>query len=201
MCAASVCPAMLTRARSASRARHTGTFLPVPPQYCIDCLPGGDGVPIQRVLVPLVYAVMHTALLSLGLLPIPMCRGLLRDLLGSQDRRGWFPVEDGVWMHKVFGAAMLGALLLAPLLWLVAMGASCLGTATDSELARAKACTAFAPPIVDAVEGPIPEANNVSLKVQSPAAPQAARAALELCCDPMRRGPALTSCSFGKRCR
>jgi hypothetical protein len=36
---------------------------------------------------------------------------------------------------------------------------------TSQELARAKACTAFAPPIIDAKKGPIPRANNVSKQV------------------------------------
>ena len=135
---------------------------------------------------------------------------------------GWFPVEDSVWLHRMLGTAMLTALFVAPLLWIIAMGASCYGTATDSvsdlfcimgpiyysqrrdlkhqplpariiptviictaipihthaqaahastqlmkqfhtqELAQAKACTAFAPPIIDAKKEPLPQANNVS---------------------------------------
>mmetsp|Transcript_7628 Transcript_7628/g.22533 ORF Transcript_7628/g.22533 Transcript_7628/m.22533 type:complete len:1268 (+) Transcript_7628:318-4121(+) len=146
-----------------------GTFLPVPPQYCIDCLPGGEGVEIQRALVPIVYAIMHTAMLSLCLLPIPLCRGLLRDFTNAgANARGVFPIEDAVWIHKLFGVLMLLGLFIAPFFWLIAMGSSCMGTATDNDLAIAKACSAFNPFVVDAKAGPIPPANNVSQHVIMP---------------------------------
>eukprot|EP00038_Savillea_parva_P028434 m.65060 g.65060 ORF g.65060 m.65060 type:complete len:1150 (-) comp8265_c0_seq1:59-3508(-) len=143
------------------------TFLPLPPQYCLDCLPDGDGVPIQKVMIPMVFGIMHTALLSLGLLPIPLCRGLLRDFASSNEYRAWFPVEDNVGLHRLFGYLMLGALLFAPFLWLIAMGASCLGSATDNAKAQELACTAFAPLILDAVEGPLPINQDVNPRVIS----------------------------------
>jgi hypothetical protein len=52
---------------------------------------------------------------------------------------------------------MIGAIFTAPLLWIIAMGSTCYGTATDSEKAQNLACLAFwIPTIVDAKEGPIP---------------------------------------------
>jgi len=144
------------------------TFLPLPPQYCFDCLEGGEGVEIQIYLIPFVFAVMHTALLSLGLLPIPLCRGLLRDFWNSDANRAFFPVEDNVWLHKLFGTLFLLALIVGPLLWLIAMGSSCLGTATSDPLAQKLACTAFAPLIIDAVEGPLPVNKDVNPNVLNP---------------------------------
>jgi NAD(P)H-flavin reductase len=143
-----------------------GTFLPVPPQYCIDCLSGGEGVPIQKALVPLVYGFMHMAMLSLCLLPLPLCRGMLRDLRADgPNSRGIVPVEDALWLHKLFGVLFLTFLILGPFLWLIAMGSTCLGTSTDEQVAIVKACSAFNPFVFDAKAGPIPPANNVSQHV------------------------------------
>lgn len=143
-----------------------GTFLPVPPQYCIDCFQDGSGVEIQRILVPLLYGVMHTAMLSLCLMPIPLCKGLLRDFTNAGPTcRGIFPIEDSVWLHKSFGVLMIGALFVGAMLWLIAMGSTCAGLSTDNEKAIKLACTAFAPPIFDARAGPIGKTNNVSQHV------------------------------------
>lgn len=146
-----------------------GTFLAIPPQYCIDCFEDGSGVTIQRILVPLIYGVMHTAMLSLGLMPIPLCKGLLRDFTNAaRSSRGCFPIEDSVWLHKVFGALMIGALFIGATLWLIAMGSTCTGFATDDQTAIDLACTAFAPVIFDAKAGPIPQVNNVSTFIMMP---------------------------------
>jgi len=140
-----------------------GTLLPVPPSYCLDCLPGGDGVPIQRIMVPMIYAVMHGSMLSLVLLPVPMWRGTLRWLtLATPNNRGLFPVEDAVWLHKLFGVLMLVGLFLAGLFWLSAMGSTCMATATSEPVAIRRACQAFSPDVVDAKKGPIPQTNSVS---------------------------------------
>lgn len=44
-------------------------FLKVPPQYNF-----GQSQ-LQSMAIPIVYGIMHSALLSLGLMPIPMCKG------------------------------------------------------------------------------------------------------------------------------
>eukprot|EP00035_Acanthoeca_spectabilis_P001238 m.78682 g.78682 ORF g.78682 m.78682 type:complete len:661 (-) comp10733_c0_seq2:1428-3410(-) len=146
-----------------------GTFFPIPPQYCIDCFDDGGGVEIQRIIVPLLFGVMHTAMLSLCLMPLPLCKGLLRDFTNAGDTcRGLFPIEDSVWLHKVFGVLMIGALFLGAALWLIAMGTTCAGYTTDNQKAIDLACTAFAPVVFDAKAEPVLQANNVSTHVIMP---------------------------------
>ena len=69
----------------------------------------------------------HTLSVIIHTFPLHMCCSVVLRVSG-----GWFPVEDSVWLHRMLGTAMLTALFVAPLLWIIAMGASCYGTATDS---------------------------------------------------------------------
>ena len=50
-------------------------ILDVPPQYDL------ENVPLQRVFVPMIYGIMHTALYCLGWIPVAMMRGFQRDLV------------------------------------------------------------------------------------------------------------------------
>eukprot|EP00041_Stephanoeca_diplocostata_P037456 m.1419500 g.1419500 ORF g.1419500 m.1419500 type:complete len:912 (-) comp25040_c1_seq2:1340-4075(-) len=130
---------------------YFGSFLPVPPQYDV------DNVPIQRSLLPVIYGVMHTALFSLGLLPVAMCRGMHRDLMNWSPNVlcAWIPLDDMTWLHTVLGVWALAAVVMAATIWIVMMSLSCYGHASDNEEAQRRACLAFNPEIVDTVANDI----------------------------------------------
>merc|ERR1719378_1221023 len=50
-------------------------FLGTPPQYDF------ENREIQRLTIPFTFGFMHMALVMLGLIPIPICRGLVRDVV------------------------------------------------------------------------------------------------------------------------
>lgn len=99
-----------------------GTFLGIPPQYSTDenlLL----NIPIQKQLLPILYGVMHCVLLSLGLLPLGMCRGFARDLSRKFPSlaRKWYglPVDEIEHLHRLWGWLSIGGLLVGCFLWLI----------------------------------------------------------------------------------
>jgi hypothetical protein len=125
---------------------HRKHFLSVPPQYSL------KESQLQAVMVPILYGVMHTALYNLGMLPVGMMRGLLRDIaIAYPGIRKYVPIDDMVWFHKLTGTLCIGAIVVGSLIWLIAMAPSCIdGSATNNQVAQAAACDAFDPIIVDA---------------------------------------------------
>lgn len=122
-----------------------GTFLELPPQYDF------EKSALQSKGVPFLYGIMHTALYSLGLLPLAMCRGFHRDLFGWPLASRMLPLTKMEFLHRLLGCMALGAIMLGALLWFLIMGISCFAAA-DSGVAI-KACAAFNPNIADAVTG------------------------------------------------
>ena len=74
-------PSAFTAAATSNRPGGYGKpFLNVPPQYKFE-----ESL-AQSVGIPTVYGVMHCALLSLGLMPIPMCKGNRYALMNASDQ-------------------------------------------------------------------------------------------------------------------
>jgi len=119
-----------------------GTFLEIPPQYATKLIVDPDNagkviqdaqtlvVPIQKLLLPFLFGVMHWVLLSLALLPFGMLRGFTRDAVRAcPGVRRWVPVDDMEFLHRGMGFVALGGLLAGGLIWAIMMGASCSGAA------------------------------------------------------------------------
>jgi len=118
------------------------TFLPVPPQYTIGV---SDR---QTIIIPLVYGVMHTALFCLGLLPIPMCRGMWRDLIRVVPAiKLYIPVDDFVHIHRQLGFLILTIIVIGATLWLTAMVFDCKNNVENACLAFEPAVNNFFDPI------------------------------------------------------
>ncbi|CAK9094073.1 Superoxide-generating NADPH oxidase heavy chain subunit B (NADPH oxidase B) (Superoxide-generating NADPH oxidase flavocytochrome B) [Durusdinium trenchii] len=111
------------------------SFLAVPPQYQI----GINN--LQSVTIPILYGVMHCALCTLGLVPVPLARGLWRDIVTKfPSVRQHIPVDDLAGLHKKLGFLMLGLLLLGGFIWLATMVPQCLNDVPA-------ACLSFTPAV------------------------------------------------------
>ena len=109
------------------------TFFGVPPQYNLATNPR------QQVGVPIIYGFMHCALFSLGLLPLTMARGFIRDLsrvwIGAHK---WIPIEHFVILHQRLGFFILFLIACGAATWLIVMIPDCLSGVE-------KSCLAFSP--------------------------------------------------------
>lgn len=113
------------------------TFFGVPDQYDL-----GKN-PRQAVGVPIVYGFMHCALFSLGLLPLTMIRGVIRDLSYVWPGvSNWIPTEHFVALHINLGLFILALLACGATTWMIVMLPDCLNRVGDS-------CLAFAPDVKD----------------------------------------------------
>ena len=118
-------------------------FFGVPPQY--DFAQSGA----QNVAIPIVYGIMHNVLFMLGLLPLPFCRGLIRDLSRAfPSLRTVVPLNDLEYVHRMCGFAALFGIFLAAAIWLSVMGTDCFARKISS------ACEAFEP-VVEVFANPI----------------------------------------------
>ena len=109
------------------------TFLKLPPQYTLSD-------PLQRALVPLLYAVMHCSLLTFGLLPLPMCRCTIRWLSSFPRAVELLHLEHVHSVHRWLGYVLVNGILLGATFWWFALDRSCVdGGAKQS-------CDAFNPP-------------------------------------------------------
>jgi hypothetical protein len=100
--------------------RDAGTFLNVPAYYELESESG------QRILVPLIYAVMHCALYCFCWLPVPFMRGVWRDLSRIFPRlRNWIPIDDMVFFHKMLGVMILSFLLSGGFLFFFSLSKRC----------------------------------------------------------------------------
>ena len=118
-------------------------FFGVPPQY--DFAISGP----QRVAIPIVYGIMHNVLFMLGLMPLPFCRGLIRDLSHTfPSVRRFIPLNDLEYVHRMCGFAALSGIFVAATIWLSVMGVDCFARQHPF------ACEAF-DPVVQVFANPI----------------------------------------------
>lgn len=113
-----------------------GTFLPVPGYYDL------QNNELDNYYVPLIYGIMHCALFNLCLIPVPMTRGLLRNLsLWYPQLRKHCPIDDAYWFHKFVAVHLLGALLAGAFIFAFHIGQNCL----DTSAITGQACFAYDP--------------------------------------------------------
>jgi NAD(P)H-flavin reductase len=95
------------------------TFFGLPPQY--------DFVneKIHRVLVPILYGVMHCNLLTIGLLPLTMCRWVIRTLSRWVFFEKFFHLENLFHLHQRLGFNLFWGVLVGAILWWVSLSYSC----------------------------------------------------------------------------
>eukprot|EP00041_Stephanoeca_diplocostata_P035658 m.1265825 g.1265825 ORF g.1265825 m.1265825 type:complete len:1213 (-) comp24738_c0_seq3:4981-8619(-) len=122
-----------------------GTFLDVPSVYDF------EKSKAQRRAIPVVYGIMHCVLLSLGFLPLCMCRGFHRDLRVTKFFSALIPFDDMEFLHILFGEIAILGILVAGGIWLIVQGYVCF-TFEDVNATTA-ACSAFAPTVQDAKKG------------------------------------------------
>ena len=82
---------------------------------------------------------MHCNLLTFGLLPLPMCRTVLKLLSSSDTLSALFHVEHAQWTHRMLGFLLMGGVLLGGVLWWFCLGPTCVDDADQ------RSCKAFHP--------------------------------------------------------
>lgn len=118
------------------------TFLPVPPQYNLAASPN------QAVAIPILYGLMHNALFFLAIVPLPMCRGLIRDLVKKAPAiRKYLPVDDLPGLHRFFAYNMFILLFSGATLWIIVMSIECRNNVVNACLAFTPAVNLFIDPI------------------------------------------------------
>jgi hypothetical protein len=132
------------------------SFFPIPPQYTFEvCDPvtrvftGGPNVPcnpsfetqliggpLHTFSVPFIYGVMHAALTGLGFVPVPLCRGMIRDLIHYVPFvKRVLPVDQIEEVHRQLGYFTLACIASGALIWIITMGSDCLNHFRDTCLA------------------------------------------------------------------
>eukprot|EP00924_Labyrinthula_sp_SR-Ha-C_P013046 snap_masked-scaffold_12-processed-gene-7.40-mRNA-1 protein AED:1.00 eAED:1.00 QI:0/-1/0/0/-1/1/1/0/1296 len=126
------------------------TFFGLPPQYfgyANSNLEETESV--QGTIVPLIYGIMHCALFCLALLPLPICRGIWRELAYKVPTLNkYIPINDFDYIHQRLGMVLLGCLLTGAILWVVTMTIDCLNEVEN-------ACVSFDPILNVEEEGSI----------------------------------------------
>lgn len=98
----------------------------------------GDGT-ILHILA--IYGIMHSCLLALSLLPLPVCYRLQARFVERYPHLRWMVPRNPVWLHRMMGYVLIGGLLTGIMVWLVTMAPGCLREhGTHPQL-----CDAFAP--------------------------------------------------------
>ena len=120
------------------------TFFNIPPQYNVAANPR------QGVAVPFIYAFMHSALFTLGVLPVTMMRGLMWRFLPTlvipgcgqrcppQRLSDYIPFEHLRELHIYLGFLLLFFLACGATTWMATMYVDCAANVTN-------ACAAFNP--------------------------------------------------------
>ena len=91
----------------------------------------------QRSNIPVVYGLMHAALLCLLLMPLPLCHSLWTSLVAcAPSLRRWVPIDDFEYVHRLLGVLCIGLVALGAVVWLGIMVPAC--------AAGGDACLAFA---------------------------------------------------------
>ena len=98
------------------------TCLPLPQYYSLH----DDDT--QRRNIPIVYGLMHGALLSLTLMPLTLCHALWSKLVGRYSwLRRWYalPVDDFPYVHQLLGYFAIGGVAIGASVWLSTMVPAC----------------------------------------------------------------------------
>jgi hypothetical protein len=105
-------------------------FLGVPPQYNFQLNRG------QAYAIPFVFGFMHMAGVMMGLVPLPICRGIIRDLVQVwPGMKNWMPVDEFDLLHRQFGTLVLFYIWVGAWIWLVQMASDCFANVRNSCLA------------------------------------------------------------------
>eukprot|EP01046_Picozoa_sp_COSAG06_P011381 COSAG06_NODE_648_length_13415_cov_83.005783_6_plen_1290_part_01 len=120
------------------------TCLPLPPQYDFNST-GPLGNRYQRIWVPVLYAIMHSAMLCVILTPLTQCYWFWTCLADYLPRA--VPVDELATFHKAFSYMALGFLALGASLWLIILVPPCQGSNGDNT-----ACKAFDTTVKDPIE-------------------------------------------------
>lgn len=73
----------------------------------------------QQIMVPFVYGVMHCTLYTLGILPLTMCRRLIRLLSPYPLLVNLFRLEHVNYWHRTLGYAIAWGILVGAAIWCV----------------------------------------------------------------------------------
>ena len=108
------------------------TRLSLPPYYSLD----SDRA--QAYAIPVVYGLMHSSLVALVFMPVPMCHALWTAMVKrSPPLRYHVPVDEFEYFHRLLGVLAIGGVACGACIWLVTMGAACIRGAST------KSCDAF----------------------------------------------------------
>jgi hypothetical protein len=120
------------------------TFLPVPPQYNLEEVPG------QNLYATLIYGIMHGNLAVLCVIPLPTCYFAQNLLVKFVPVARYFVPTSPALLHRRLGYLLLGGLTTATVIWLIFMGHACFAGDTrvveTEELKHTpRTCLAFEP--------------------------------------------------------
>lgn len=114
-----------------SAAMEKNTILTLPAHYDL------DNEPIQKVLIPMVYGIMHCNLLTWALLPLTMTRRLICKLGEYYYISRFLHLEMWYEWHRMLGYLLIFGIFISALLWWIAIASSC----ADRNIS----CSAFYP--------------------------------------------------------
>lgn len=121
-------------------------YLGTPPQYVF-----ADNES-QRLAIPFVFGFMHMALVMLGLVPLPICRGIWRDVVQIfPGIKKWMPIDEFDLLHKQLGTLCLLYIAIGAMIHLVVMSIDCLNEVPNSCLAFDAAVFIFFDPLENVV--------------------------------------------------
>lgn len=95
------------------------TFFGLPPHYVFE-----KDVQ-QRILIPIVYGIMHGNLITFGLLPLSMSRWLIRLLSKNVYLGRFFKVEHMYHLHMRLGYNLFWGILISAIIWWIAVHHAC----------------------------------------------------------------------------
>lgn len=104
--------------------------------------------PTHPWILPFIYGFMHCGLLTLGFLPLPVSRGLWRDIVSFVPAiKKWMPIDEFEDVHRQLGYLFFAMVGAGAILWIVSMSIDCLNNFRD-------VCLTF-DPIVNHFEDPV----------------------------------------------
>jgi hypothetical protein len=105
-------------------------FLGVPPHYNFAVTRA------QSVQAAFTFGFMHMALVILGFVPLPICRGIIRDLLQVwPGMKKWMPVDEFDLLHRQLGTLCMVYLYIGTVIWMFQMAGDCFANVKNSCLA------------------------------------------------------------------
>jgi hypothetical protein len=83
-----------------------------------------------------VFGFMHMALIMLGLVPLPICRGIIRDLVQVwPGMKNWMPVDEFDLLHRQLGTLCMFYIYVGAMVWIFQMSTDCFANVKNSCLA------------------------------------------------------------------